>query len=358
MLSWIYGKITGLRNELYEREIFKSFSLEAKTVSVGNMTVGGTGKTPLVALIAEILAARGENVCVLTRGYGRANPKRRVLVSDGETVLTNAQIGGDEPFELANNLLGRAIVIADADRVAAARWARARFGATTFVLDDAFQHRRARRDLDVAVVDATNPFGNGKTLPSGILREPLKNLRRADVIVVSRANLIENADNLRAEIKKHNRDCPIFVCENAIEKLTELKVFTQKTRRNQTASKLRADGNAPNTVASKLEIEDFKPRTALAFCALGNPENFFAQMRRENFRLAAALSFPDHHFYAAKDIAKIEREAFRCGAEILLTTAKDAVKLNDPDFKIPCYVVEIGLRFDDEKLFRQTIESA
>lgn len=338
MFGWLYGKIIDFRKALYEKGVFKSFSLGAKTVSVGNITVGGTGKTPLVAFIAEILAENGEKVCILTRGYGRANPKKRVIVSDGEKVLTDAKTGGDEPFEMANKLLGKAIVIADADRVASGQWARENFGATAFVLDDAFQHRRARRDLDVVIVDATNPFGNRKVLPSGVLRERLENLKRADLIVISRANLVEDAGNLKTEIRKYNSTCPIFVSENVILNLTELKKFPVKAD----------DGETLNS--------DFRTKKAFAFCALGNPKNFFEQLRGEEFDLAATLTFPDHHFYAPKDIAKIEREAKASGAETLLTTAKDAVKLGNYDFDLPCFVVETRLQFDNEKGFRQMIE--
>lgn len=360
MLGRIYGAIADLRNALYEKGVFKSFPLGAKTVSVGNITVGGTGKTPLVAFIAEILAARNEKVCVLTRGYGRTNPKKRVLVSDGETILTDALNGGDEPFELANKLLGKALVIADADRVAAARWAREKFGATAFVLDDAFQHRRARRDLDVAIVDATNPFGNRRVLPSGVLRERLENLKRADLIVISRANLIEDAEDLQAEIRKFNADCPIYVSENVILNLTELKDFSAKTRKNQSEPQINADEREMKAAQRKIKTRksQLETKKALAFCALGNPENFFEQLRRERFDLIETLAFPDHHFYAPKDIVKIERVAKARGAETLLTTAKDAVKLEHFGFDLPCFVVETELRFDDEKGFRQTIENA
>jgi tetraacyldisaccharide 4'-kinase len=291
MLSRLYGKIIDFRNALYEKGVFKSFSLGAKTVSVGNITVGGTGKTPLVALIAEILAARGEKVCILTRGYGRTNPKKRILVSDGEKIFTNAKTGGDEPFELARKLLGKAIVVADADRVSAAQWAREKFGATAFVLDDAFQHRRARRDLDVVIVDATNPFGNGEMLPSGILREPLENLKRADSIVISRANLIEDAEKLKAKIRKYNDACPIFISENVILNLTELKDFSANTQENESEPQINADARRLKSDKQTIEAvsRNFETKKALAFCALGNPENFFVQLRRQKFDLIETL---------------------------------------------------------------------
>jgi tetraacyldisaccharide 4'-kinase len=340
-LSLLYGKITNIRNSLYERGVFKSFSLGAPTISVGNITVGGTGKTPFVAFIAEILAARGEKVCILTRGYGRKNPKRRVLASDGETILTDAENAGDEPFELAKKLIGKASVVADANRVSAANWARERFGVSVFLLDDGFQHVRAKRDLDIVLLDATNPFGNLKTLPFGILREPIENLSRADLIVLTRANLVEakQISDYKFQISKFNSDCPIFTAENKISKLTEREKFN-------------ANEFEPETLNLKPETQK-----ATAFCALGNPDNFFEQLKRENLDIASTRKFPDHHRYKQSDIEKIENQAKQSGAEILLTTAKDAVKLNDLKFEMPCFVVESKLIFDDEKKLRELIQA-
>jgi tetraacyldisaccharide 4'-kinase len=336
-LGYLYGAITNVRNALYEKGFFKSFSLGAPTISIGNITVGGTGKTPLVAFVAEVLAEKGEKVCILTRGYKRENPGKRIVVSDGERILANVKQSGDEPFELAKKLLGKAIVIADKNRAEAGIWAREKFGITAFVLDDGFQHLRVRRDLNIVCIDATNPFGNGKVLPSGILREHLQNLKRADAIVITRANLAENLENLKYEISQFNLNCPILVSRNSVSNLIELNEFHAKTQK-------------PTT-------KDQRPKTekSLAFCGLGNPRNFFEQLEQDNFNLAATEVFPDHHAYTQKDIAKLERMAKQKNAEILLTTAKDGVKLEHLEFSIPCYVVENTTVFEDEQGFRQMI---
>ncbi|HEX8287201.1 MAG TPA: tetraacyldisaccharide 4'-kinase [Pyrinomonadaceae bacterium] len=364
MLSRLYGKITDFRNTLYEKEVLKSFSLGAKTVSIGNITVGGTGKTPLVAFVARNLAKSGEKVCILTRGYGRENPKKRVLVSDGETILAAVKQAGDEPLELARKLLGAAIVVADANRVAAAKWAREKFGATVFVLDDAFQHRKAKRDLDVVILDGTNPFGNFKILPAGILRESLSELKRADLIVISRANLAENAEKTKRKIREYNPRCPIFTSENRISELIELKKFNAETQMRENAMKksnfhLNFNENElpVNSENSEIRNYEIKDKKALAFCALGNPNNFFEMLRRENFNLIATEIFPDHHFYSRKDIEKLEKTAASTGAEILLTTAKDGVKLKDLQFDASCFVVETELFFDDQENFLKVLRS-
>ena len=338
--SWLYGAISNFRNSLYQKGVIESHSLGAPTISVGNITVGGTGKTPLVAFIAEILAEKGEKICIISRGYKRQNPSQQVLVSDGEKILTDANTAGDEPFELARKLLGKAIVIADANRVEAAKWAREKFNISAFVLDDAFQHIRAERDLDIVMIDATNPFGNAKTLPFGILREPLENLKRAGLIVISRANLVNESQisNLKSQISNYT-DCPIFTAENKISEIVELKNFN--AARHQ----------------QKLGTWNLKLGTkkALAFCALGNPENFYQQLEQEGFQLIARKTFPDHHFYTQSDIKIIETEARKSNIEILLTTAKDAVKLAQLKFEMSCFVVENKIIFNDEKKLREII---
>jgi tetraacyldisaccharide 4'-kinase len=371
-LSFLFRSVVRARQELYERNIFKSQRLGGFTISVGNITVGGTGKTPLVAYIAEILAAEGEKVCVLTRGYGRENPRRRILVSDGEKILTDdAKQAGDEPLELARKLVGAAAaVVADADRLAAARWARENLGATVFVLDDAFQHRRARRDLDIVCIDAANPFGNGKVLPAGILREPLSGLRRADVVVITRANLVDEkkVSDLKFQISDLSPGAKIFVSRSRITKLTPLEEFNGKLRENEKArEKVAATGNlkAESGQERKTKTEnqktiDRRPPTAdsyLVFCALGNPENFFAQLSQENFSLAATKPFRDHHRYRQKDVDELESEAARGGAKGFITTAKDAVKLRGLNFSRKCFVAESEMIFDDEKGFEEVIKN-
>lgn len=344
-LGFFYGAAVKVRNEFYERGIFRAVSLGAPTISVGNLTVGGTGKTPLVCFVAEVLAAQGETVCILSRGYKRENARERVLVSDGKRILADAGRAGDEPLELARKLLGKAFVVADANRAAAGNWARKKFGVTAFVLDDAFQHRRVKRDLDIVCIDATNAFGNYKLLPQGILRETLKSLERADLTVVTRANLVGKMEieKLKTEISKFNSNNKIFVSENKFSNLIELNSFS--------AALPNAEGNKKNA-ARRL------PATAyLAFCALGNPQNFFAQLRRENFNVAAVETFPDHYFYTQKDIEKLEEKARESGAQKLITTAKDAGKLRDLKFNLPCAVAEIALIFDDEAEFKRQIKS-
>jgi tetraacyldisaccharide 4'-kinase len=336
----LYGWIIDLRNWIYDRGWLGSYDLSARTISIGNITTGGTGKTPLVALVAELLADSGEKVCILTRGYGRENASARVLVSNGESVLVDAKTGGDEPVELAHKLLGKAIVIADPDRVAAAKWAKENFGVTAFVLDDGFQHRRAKRDLDIVCVDATDPFGNRLALPAGRLREPLSNLKRADAIILTRANLAKDIDDLRSEISNLRSEIsdlkfPIFMAKNRIARFVRLQDFHGRP------------ANPINEVGR-----------AFAFCGLGNPQNFFDQLIQESVKVAGTKAFTDHHKYDGKDVETIESAARKIGADCLVTTAKDAVKLSDLKFEVPCYVAIAETVIDDAEAFRKLIISS
>ncbi len=321
--SLLFGAVAKTRRTLYAKGFLKSNKLAAKVISVGNITVGGTGKTPLVVFIAKVLAEKGEKVCILTRGYGRENANQRLLVSDGEKILANVKESGDEPFESAEKLLGISLVLADKNRASAGTWAIKNLGITAFILDDGFQHIQLERNLNIVCIDATNPFGNGKLLPAGILREPLESLKRADVIVVTRANLMETGElrieNLLSEIKQFT-DSPIFISQNKI-----------------------------------ILNSQFLNLNSFAFCGLGNPENFFSQLRQDNFNVVATKIFRDHHNYSQQDADEIGQIAKENNAEILLTTAKDAVKLRNLKFELPLEIVESELIFDDEQGFKKLI---
>jgi tetraacyldisaccharide 4'-kinase len=346
-ISRIFAAASVARSALYKREIFKSFDLGVPVVSVGNITVGGTGKTPLVRFVAEKLAANGHRVCILTRGYKRSNPNERVLVSDGEQILADARTSGDEPFELAQKLLGIAAVIADKNRVEAGFWAKENLGVTAFVLDDGFQHLRLKRNLDVVTVDATNPFGNGKLLPAGILREPLSALKRADLIVLTRADLNPKISNLKSEIKKYNLNCPILLAKNEITELKSLAKFFNLPTKTQDARNLEKESAIRN------------PQSAIgmAFCALGNPAAFFRDLEKVGLKIVAAESFPDHYAYRQADVEEIERKAREAGAEILITTAKDGVKLGKIKFSLPCFVAEAETVFEDAEPLLKLLKS-
>jgi tetraacyldisaccharide 4'-kinase len=333
--SLLYGAIVKTRRMLYEKRFFASFESGVKTISVGNITVGGTGKTPLVAMISETLLNEGEKVCILTRGYGRDNPKERVLVADGQRILADAREAGDEPFELAQKLSGKAVIVADANRAEAGKWALAEFGVTVFILDDGFQHLRLRRDLDLVLLDATNPFGNGKMLPAGVLRESVHSLKHADAVIITRTNLAADVSAIKTKVVEINPDCRIFASRNEFTDPIKLKGFLSEKK-----------------TYPKAKIQNLK---ATAFCALGNPDNFFAQLKQEGFSLTASQSFPDHHIYTQSEIKNLEKKAVESGAEILLTTAKDAVKLTHLKFNLPCFVMENELKFDNVEEFERLI---
>ncbi len=321
-LSKLFEAVSKTRSLLYKKGYLETQSLDCKTISVGNITVGGTGKTPLVAFIAEFLADNGEKVCVLTRGYGRDNSNKRVLVSDGETVFANARQSGDEPFELAEKLLGKSAIIADKKRFEAGKWAIENLNISTFILDDGFQHIQLKRDLDIVCIDATNSFGNYNLLPAGILRESLNSLQRADAFVITRANLIKSSDsiqNLIAEIKIYSNS-PVFVTSNKIVH------------------------NLQNT-----------NQNFFAFCGLGNPQNFFEQLMNDGFDVRGTKIFGDHYKYSQQDVLEIEQLAIVCGAKYLLTTAKDEVKLRDLKFSMPLEIVESKLIFEDFEGFKKLI---
>jgi len=317
-LSVLYGAVMRTRQSLYRRGTFHSTKLDRPVISVGNITTGGTGKTPLVGWVTRTLAAEGKRVCILTRGYGRDNPDRRVVVSDGHTVLATPAEAGDEPFLLATNLLGSAVVISSADRVTASQEAIKEFGVDCFVLDDGFQHLRVKRDLNILTIDATNPWGGGHLLPYGRLREPRSGVSRADCIVITRCDQANNIDALREEILRLNTKAPIFQSRMKIVHVVPLRSFET--------------GRPPKSPHA-------------AFCAVGNPRSFFNQVPNE---VVLEKAFPDHHRYSQNEIDSLIEDAKNAGAHSLITTAKDAVKLQSISFSLPCYVLEIEPQIENE----------
>ncbi len=343
-LGHLYNLILKARSAMYRQGITRSHDLGVPVISVGNLTVGGTGKTPLVAFVAQVLAENGRKVCILTRGYKRENPNERILVSDGQNILAEVKQSGDEPYELAQKLLGIAAVIADKDRTAAGLWAKEDLGSDAFVLDDGFQHFQLKRSLDLVTVDTTDPFGNGWLLPQGTLREPVENLARAGAVILTRANLADpsspngpnGVDALKAKVQGLAPAAAVFTSQNKTSNIIPLaKLFGEK---------------------ETVPITSLLPKTrTLAFCAIGNPDSFFRQLMAEGFELAGTNKFPDHYKYSERDVSTLNELARKWNADILLTTVKDAVKLKNFRFDVPCYVVESAPVFDNEEGLRELI---
>lgn len=333
-LGLLYGAAVRARTALYRRGVLSSFELGVPVVSVGNITTGGTGKTPVVAWIAEALALAGLRVCILTRGYGRRDEGKRVLVSDGVSLLSNAEEGGDEPLMLAEMLRGKAAVLSDRNRASAAAWAREHLGSEVFVLDDGFQHLRVRRALDIVTVDATNPFGGGRLLPQGRLREPLASLKRADLVIITRSEQAADVSALKREVESWSG------------------------KKNALISRTRTGAVRPLTHTSDSTLSAPYAYRVAAFCALGNPRAFFRHLERTGFDLTFTRAFADHHSYTQSDVDGVVRETVERGAEALLTTAKDAVKLRSLRFDLPCFVVEIECVFENEVALRARLLQA
>ncbi|HSL55977.1 MAG TPA: tetraacyldisaccharide 4'-kinase [Pyrinomonadaceae bacterium] len=327
-LSLLYGAVTRTRLSLYRRGTFQTTKLDRPVISIGNITTGGTGKTPLVEYVAKMIASQGKKVCILTRGYGRKDPHLQVIVSDGYGVLASPSEAGDEPYLLATKLTGKAAVISSADRIAAGQEAIKDFGTEVFVLDDGFQHLRLARDLNIVCIDATNPWGGGRLLPYGRLRESLDGLTRADCVVLTRCDQVESVEALRAEVRELTRECPIFESRMRPVRVASLK-------------------NGPETIAV--------PGRVGAFCAVGNPSSFFESLTRLGYELGLERAFTDHHVYTQSDVEALNRLAKQTGAHALITTAKDAVKLKGMAFDMPCYVLEVEIVIDDADAFQRLI---
>ena len=324
--SLLFGAIVRVRAGLFRRGIFLQKRLEGVVISVGNLTVGGTGKTPMVAWIAQRLSDSGKRVGILSRGYrGGVRTDSIALPDAGDAPQ---RLLSDEVWLLGQRLGPKARVGVGADRYAHGK-ALERLGIEWFVLDDGFQHQQLARDVDIVLIDATAPFGSGRLLPAGRLREPISALARADVIVITRS---EHAPAIEARVRRHSI-APIFYAQTQLD---EVRV-------------------AENTAVAGAPGQ-WLGRKVFAFCAIGNPAAFFEDVRHWGMELAGRRAFPDHHRYSSGDAARIENEACAASAEVLLCTQKDIYNLQDVYFRnLPLYSCQIRMRISEPDQFWDTI---
>lgn len=316
-LSLLYGAYVRLRAFAYRRDWLPRRKLEGVVVSVGNLTTGGTGKTPAVLWLALRAAESGQRVAVLTRGYRGANQ----LHADG-------QPRSDEAALLRDRFQGRAQLGVGADRYATGN-VLARHGVNWFVLDDGFQHLRLRRDVDIVLLDATSPFGNGRLLPSGPLREPRSALARADIVLITRT---ERSPALESVVR-HHTNAPLFYARAALEGLyraPQRKVIMPR--------------------------QDWSRARFFAFAGIGNSLAFFDDLQRWGVPLAGVRAFRDHHRFTQSDVSSLDRAAFAARADALVCTEKDVFNLRDTRFEgLPVYAARIDLELSDADGFWEII---
>ena len=323
--SMLYRLAIVIRNACYDAGVFRTTRLDVRVISVGNVTVGGTGKTPLVVSLAERLKENGRKVAVLSRGYGRKT-KGVVVVSDGHRMLASPEESGDEPYLLAGRLRDVPVVVGES-RVAAGRTAIDRYGCDVFVLDDAFQHRSIFRDVDLVVMDANRPWGNGQLLPAGPLREPLSSLDRAHGIVLTHAGQLDPRDARLARIRKWTRAPFLFASHDPVG-WVDLKDGTER----------------PMGILNGKRV--------VAFAGIGNPSSFRKTLESAGVQTEHFLEFGDHHWYGDADIRRIQRSADEYGVDAVVLTEKDAVRLPvSVSWGKPVYYLKIRIKITSGKEF-------
>lgn len=287
--SIFYGLGSGLKNKLYDKNIIRPKKVDAFVISIGNITTGGVGKTPIVAQIANYLTSNGEKVAIISRGYGGKLSNNNInVISDGKNIFYNAKLAGDEPFWLAQNA-GKTIVITTKNRYKGAKYAVENFGASKIILDDGFQHRKLHRDLDIVLMDSKMGFGNEKLLPAGPLREGMEAFSRIDkFVIVSKDTEHSRAEKL-AKIMAKKMKIETFICYTEPDFVYNIKTGEKLPERTE----------------------------AVALCAIGQPKQFYDFLN--NYKISQTIDFDDHHGYIEKELP----------AGIIITTEKDAVKMKD-----------------------------
>ncbi len=322
------------RNWMYDKRVIRHHALGCLVVSIGNLSCGGTGKTPVVEVFARSLNAQGRRVAVLSRGYRRRKPTFREkwarrfgkkeetppsVVSDGKNVLLDSAAAGDEPFMLASNLPGVAVVV-DKDRVKSGIYAIDHFQTDVIILDDGYQYLMLKPHINIALVDSTSPFGNGHVLPRGTLREPVKNIRRADYVFLTKSDGSHKINHLKRFIRRHTLRAEIIECCHKPKKLVELW-----TRRES-------------------PLDTLKNAKVAALSAIANPASFEGFLEKFGADIKLRDHYADHHRYTEQEIREFMRQAKALGAERIITTEKDAVRIPQiADAELPISFLRIEI---------------
>jgi len=334
-LSFVYERLVQLRLYFYRKRVFRERALGCLVISVGNLTVGGTGKTPIVEKFARALRAGGRRVAILSRGYKSVPRKRSWLdrmrgtivdppriVSDGKTLLLDSRTAGDEPYMLAHNLRD-VVVLVDKDRVKSGLFAIDKWKVDTLLLDDGLQYLHLKHRLDIVLVDRQAPFGNEFLLPRGTLREAPRNLRRASYIFITK-NTGESNEVLIRRIRRYNRTAEIIEC--AHKPLYLQNVFT----------------------GERLPLERLCGAFIGSICGIAAPESFEGALRKLGAQVDLAKRYIDHHYYAEAELTTFINRCIRRDLAMIVTTEKDAVRmphLPETELKVPiCFLrVEIEI---------------
>ena len=336
VLSRFYYRAVQFRLWLYNKRVLRPRALGCLVVSIGNLTCGGTGKTPVVEVFARTLSQKGRKVAVLSRGYRsrdrsfvekmkeKFSSKRKEVpprvVSDGKNLLLNSSMSGDEPYMLASNLKD-AIVLVDKDRVKSGLYAISEFEADTLILDDGFQYFDLKPRLNIVLVDSTVPFSNHHVLPRGLLREPIKNIRRADYIFLTKSNGGNQLRHLKEFLRKHNRRAEIIECCHKPKYLED--VFTK---------------------GSRLDLEHLKGKKIAALSGIACPESFEDFLETLGGDIVHNARFADHHRYRQQEIINFINSSKEADAEFIVTTEKDAVRMPRLDRRdIPVYFMRVEI---------------
>lgn len=326
VISKGYELVVRLRNRLFDEGWLKIHRLKNPVISVGNLTLGGTGKTPTVITIGKILQQSGYTVSVLLRGYKgnyRGNP---LLVSDGKNLKTNSLIAGDEALVIAKNLPG-ALVTVSKNRVKAGKWLERWKPVDVHILDDGFQHRKLYRCLNLLLIDTTNPFGSGLLFPSGYLREPVKGMERADAIILTRTQTNLNYQPLINQLQSVKSGIPCFLATQSLVSASE---------RNSTGKSV------------KLPLTGHR---VLAFAGIANPNQFFNLLRKYQVDLVKTICFRDHHRYTPRDFTEIQRQCQELEVNTVITTEKDIENIPDNSLtSLNVITVKVAFEFNGSGL--------